>query len=201
MIDARMQAWLARPVDAMGHRLAAAGIPANAVTLAGMVLAVLVIVELAFHSYATALAALVLNRLFDGLDGAIARATRRSDLGGYLDIVADYVFYAGVPFGFALADPAANALPAAALLASFLLTGVTFLAYAALAVKRGVHDTGRKKSFLYSVGLMEGTETIAFFVAMVLWPAWFPVLAWVFAALCVLTALQRTLMAVRQFRD
>lgn len=200
MIDARMQAWLAGPVDSAGRFLAQAGLSANAVTLAGLGVAIALIAVVAQGLYAIALGLLALNRLLDGLDGAIARATRRSDLGGFLDIVADYVFYAGVPFGFALAEPSANALPAAALLGSFLLTCASFLAYAALAAKRGVDSSaGRAKSFFYSRGLMEGTETIAMFVAMLLWPTRFPQLAGIFAVLCVLTAVQRSAMACRQF--
>lgn len=142
---------------------------------------------------------LALNRLLDGLDGAVARATHRSAFGGYLDIVADYVFYAGVPLGFALAAPPENAV-AAALLASFLLTCSSFLAYAALAANEGVAlEPVRQKAFFYSRGLMKATETIAFFIAMILWPSRFAVLAWIFAGLCVVTALQRSAIAARQF--
>ena len=144
---------------------------------------------------------LALNRLLDGLDGAVARATHRSALGGYLDIVADYLFYAGVPLGFALAAPSNNGVAAAALLAGFLLTCSSFLAYAALAAQAGIEaEPERQKSFLYSRGLMEGTETIAFFVAMMLWPSRFALFAWIFVALCVVTALQRSVLAARRFR-
>lgn len=196
-----MQAWLQRPLDAAGRLLARAGATPNAITLAGLGIALILVLALASQQYWISLALLGLNRLLDGLDGAIARATQRSDVGGYLDSIADYVFYAGVPLGFALADPGANALAAAGLLASFVLTGASFLAFAALAAKRG-SDTGasRQKSFFYSVGLMEGTETIMAFVAMHLWPMFFPHIAWVFAGLCLITAIQRSVVAVRQFR-
>lgn len=209
MFDATIQTLVARPLDSVGRRLARIGVAANAVTLLGAAIAIPLIFALASGSHVIALILLALNRLLDGLDGAVARATHRSanarDLGGYLDIVADYVFYAAVPFGFALAAPADNGVAAAALLASFLLTCSSFLAYAALAARQAV-ETGPKlrpelrKSFFYSRGLMEGAETIAFFVAMIVWPAHFALLAWIFAALCVATALQRTAVAVRQFR-
>ncbi|MGE3597126.1 MAG: CDP-alcohol phosphatidyltransferase family protein [Dehalococcoidia bacterium] len=200
MFDATIQSLIARPLDAAGRKLAAVGISANAITLLGAALALPLTYVLSTGRYGTALALLTLNRILDGLDGAVARATHRSALGGYLDIVADYVFYAGVPLGFALAAPSDNALPAAALLASFLLTCSSFLAYAALAAQRGLKmDPERPKSFFYSRGLMEGTETIVFFVAMMLWPSRFSLLAWAFAALCVVTALQRSAMAARRF--
>lgn len=201
MLDATIQRFIARPLDWGGRILASTGVTANAITLLGAGVAAPLIFALATNNYGAALILLGVNRLLDGLDGAVARATQRSALGGYLDIVGDYVFYAGVPLGFALAAPSANALAAAALLASFLLTCSTFLAYAALAAKEGVEaEPERPKSFFYSRGLMEGTETIAFFIIMILWPSHFALLAWIFAALCVLTALQRSAIAVRRFR-
>jgi phosphatidylglycerophosphate synthase len=200
MIDASLQRLLARPLDAVGRTLAESGVSANSVTLAGLGLAVVLVFVLATRQYAVGLSLLALNRLLDGVDGSIARSTRRTDFGGYLDSVADYVFYAGVPFGLALSNPQENALPAAALLASFLLTGASFLAFAALAAKRGLQpEASRPKAFFYSVGFMEGAETIAFFVAMLLWPAHFAALAWTFSGLCVLTAVQRSLIAAKAF--
>jgi phosphatidylglycerophosphate synthase len=201
MLDARVQPLIAPPLDRAGQILARAGVSANAVTMSGLAIDIAAIVTIASAYYIAGLALIALSRLLDGLDGAVARASVRSPLGGYLDIVGDYVFYAGVPFGFALASPASNALPAAALPASYLLTCSTFLAYAALAAQHGVEPEPRRlKSFFYSTGLIEGTETIAFFVGMALWPAHFAALAWICSALCVITAIQRTMAAVGKFR-
>jgi phosphatidylglycerophosphate synthase len=201
MLDATIQKFIARPLDSAGQVLARAGVSANAITLLGAGVAVPLIVAVATGHHGIALILLGVNRLLDGLDGAVARVTRRSALGGYIDIVADYVFYAGVPLGFALAAPSDNALAAAALLAGFLLTCSSFLAYAALAAQEGVeNEPERPKAFFYSRGLVEGAETIAFFIAMLLWPSRFALLAWTLAALCVVTALQRSAIAARRFR-
>ncbi len=201
MLDARIQPLINVPLDWAGRGIARLGVSANAVTLAGTVAALATIAALARAEYGVALLLMAICRTLDGLDGAVARASARTDLGGYLDIVSDYVFYGGVPLGFAIASPATNALPAAALLASFLLTGSSFLAFAALAGKRGAQmPSDRQKSFFYSRGLIEGTETIAFFVAMTLWPAHFATLAWMASGLCVITAIQRSASAIRQFR-
>lgn len=201
MFDASIQGFLNRPLNRAGRLLCRAGLSANQVTLAGTVTAVAMGAALAGGHFTIGLVLLSLNRLLDGLDGAVARASSRTDLGGYLDIVSDYAFYAAVPLGFALAEPQANAPAAAALLASFLLTGSSFLAFAALAARRNRElPPSREKSFFYSRGLMEGTETIAFFAAMTLWPQHFARMAWVFSALCVLTALQRTWIAARHLR-
>lgn len=200
MFDARLRPFIDPPLNAMGRRLAAWGIGANAVTLAGMLLGLAAAAALAQGIFALALALIVANRLLDGLDGAVARASGLTDFGGYLDIVADFVFYVSVPLGFALAGPA-NALPAALLLASFTLTGVSFLAFATLAAKRGIETVAHgRKSFFYNTGLAEGAETIAVFVAMCLWPACFAAFAYGYAALCLLTVIQRSLAARAAFR-
>ncbi|MEX0707180.1 MAG: CDP-alcohol phosphatidyltransferase family protein [Woeseia sp.] len=202
MLDALLRPAIDRPLRAAGTELARRGISANMVTAGGLVAGILCAVAVALQFYGTALALLALNRVLDGLDGAVARATAPTDSGGYLDIVVDYVFYAGVPLAFAVADPARNALPAAALLAGFCLTATGFLAFAIIAAKRGLEtETHGRKSFFYSTGLVEGTETIMFFVLMMLTPAWFPYIAGLFAVLCVVTAVQRTLLAMSVFRS
>jgi phosphatidylglycerophosphate synthase len=201
MLDATLRRFIDPPLDAVARLLVRRGVTADALTLAGLAVSLAAVAAIASGAFTLAMGAVALSRLLDGLDGPVARCTTPTDRGGYLDSVCDYVFYAGVPFGFALAAPASNALPAAALLASFLLTCVTFLAFAALAAKRGVETTARgRKSFFYAGGLVEGTETIALFVAMLLWPGSFPLLAWSGAAACVVTALLRTLQALDRFR-
>jgi phosphatidylglycerophosphate synthase len=192
MLDPWSRRLIDPPLNAVGAMLARAGLGADAVTLAGLVIGLGAVPALAFGHFWLALGLILANRLADGLDGAIARAAGASDRGGYLDIVADFVFYGLIPFGFALADPARNALPAAFVLASFMGTASSFLAFAALAAKRGLTTTRRgQKSFYHLGGLAEGSETILFLVAGCLFPAWFPWLAWGFGALCWLTTLGR----------
>ena len=200
MLDTLMRPLINRPLDAAGRALARRGVNANAVTWTGLCAGLLAAVAIAFGFFALAFALIVVNRIIDGLDGAVARATKPTDSGGYLDIVVDYVFYGGVPLAFAIVDPAANAVPAAALLASFCLTCSSFLAFAIIAAKRGIQTVAHgRKSFFYSTGIVEATETIAFFLLMAAWPAWFPLLAWLFSGLCVLTAIQRTALAMKLF--
>lgn len=188
------------PLDRLGRRMADAGLSANLVTLGGFVLGLAALPLLAMGEMSAALIFILLNRLSDGLDGAIARHGGASDLGGYLDIVCDFLFYAAIPFGFALAEPAANALPAAFLIFSFVATGSSFLAYAVFAAKRGITTADRgSKGLYYLGGLTEGTETILLFVAICLWPAIFPWAAWIFGGLCWLTAASRMAEAWRSF--
>jgi phosphatidylglycerophosphate synthase len=156
---------------------------------------------LAAALYPLALGLILANRLADGLDGAVARRRGLTDLGGYLDIVLDFFFYAGVPFFFAVGRPDA-ALPAAFLVFSFVGTGSSFLAFAALAAKRGVKTQIRgRKSIYYLGGLTEGTETIGLFVLICLLPGYFALFAWTFGVLCWITAAGRVAAAVATLWD
>lgn len=199
MFDAKLRPLIDPPLNAIGRWLARAGVGANAVTLAGIVLGIGAGIAAARADFDLAMVLILANRLLDGLDGAVARATRLSDFGGYLDIVGDFVFYAAVPLGFGLSAPA-NQLPAMVLLASFIMTGISFLAFATIAAKRGLETQAHgRKSFFYNTGLAEGTETILVFVAMALLPQHFAVVAFGYSGLCLLTVLQRTVIAWQTF--
>jgi phosphatidylglycerophosphate synthase len=195
LFDTRLRQLIDPALNRMGAWIARSGIGANAITLTGAALVVPLFYALLAQSWMLALALLLANRLFDGLDGAVARIRGPSAWGGYLDSLCDYVFYIAVPLGFAFAAPA-NELSALILVASFTLTAVSFIARAAIMTGR---DLGHgSKAFTYSTGLMEGGETIAFFIAMCLFPALFPQLALLFAVLCVVTVAQRLWQARSQ---
>ena len=100
----------------------------------------------------------------------------------------------------AIADPPANGLAAAVLLAAFTGTGTSFLAYAIIAEKRGLKSEAYpSKSIYYLGGLTEGTETILCFLAMCWWPGHFAMIAYVYAALCALTSAMRIFAGWRAF--
>jgi phosphatidylglycerophosphate synthase len=200
VFDAGIRRWIDPPLDRVGAALARAGLGANAVTVGGFLLGAAAWAALAFAAYPLALALILANRLADGLDGAVARRVGVTDLGGYLDIVLDFLFYAGVPFFFAVGRPEA-ALPASFLVFSFVGTGSSFLAFAAVAARRGLTTRARGlKSIYYLGGLTEGAETIALFVLICLWPEHFGLLAWVFGGLCWVTTAGRVAAAVAAFR-
>jgi phosphatidylglycerophosphate synthase len=201
MLDARLRRLIDPPLERLSRPLAGLGLSANATSWIGFALGLGAIAAIARQSYAVGLALLLLNRLFDGLDGAIARQRGPSDLGGFFDIVLDFIVYSGIPFAFALADPVANGLPAAFLVFSFVGTGTSFLAFAIMAAKRGLSTELRgRKSLYYLGGLTEGTETIAAFVLACLFPAFFPLIAWIFGALCWLTTATRIAAAWQMLR-
>lgn len=198
MLDRHLRPLIDPPLDRIGRGLAARGVSANAVTLCGLGLGVLAAVVIWLGAPLFALIPLLASRLADGLDGAVARATRKTDFGGYLDIAADFLFYGMIPLAFVLADPVANGTAGAFLLASFYFNGTSFLGYAILAEKHG-HQTAAQgqKSLYYSNGVLEGTETIVFFVLLCLFATYFAPLAWLFGCLCFLTAGLRIFAASR----
>jgi phosphatidylglycerophosphate synthase len=200
MLDSFLRRHIDPPLDAMGRVLARRGVTADQVTLAGWAVGLGAALAIALGAPLTGLAMIVLNRICDGIDGAVARAAGPTDRGGFLDIALDFMFYAAIPLAFAIHDPARNALAAAVLLAAFLANGTAFLAYAVIAAKRGLTTQAQGlKSIYYMVGLAEGAETIAVFCAFCLWPRAFPVLALAFAAVCALSAIARLIMGWKSF--
>lgn len=200
MLDAYARKLIDPPLDRVGGFLARAGVSANAVTLVGLGLGLLAAVSIVFGQFTLALGLVLASRVADGLDGAVARASTRSDFGGYLDITADFAFYGAIPLAFILHDPATNGIAGAVLLLSFYVNGASFLGYAILAAKRGMDTRAQGiKSLYYSNGILEGTETILFFVILCLAPRFFMPLAWLFAIACFATAILRVWGAYQAF--
>ncbi len=203
MLDGMMRTLIDPVVNRWGKGLAARGWTADGMTAVGLALSLgaAAVIALGWPGW-LALVPLLAGRVADGLDGAIARATRKTDLGGYLDIVADFLFYGAVPFAFALRDPGQNALSASFLLLSFYVNGSSFLGYAVLAEKRGMTTASRgEKSLYFTSGVLEGSETILFFAALCLWPGLAAPLSWGFGTLCLVTAGARVMLARRVFAD
>ena len=198
MFDARLRPWIDPPLDKLAASLTRWQVSADGATLAGLAFGLAGAVAIALGEPLWGLLLFLLNRLADGVDGALARRNGLTDRGGFLDIVCDFAIYAAVPLAFAVADPVGNALAAAALLASFIASGTTFLAFAAIAARCGLTTAAQgAKSIYYLAGLAEGLETIAAFAAMCLWPAWFPAIAWGFAAVCTVSAMARAVAGWR----
>lgn len=199
--------WARRRIDPLITRLArplaTIGVTANRVTLAGCAIGIGAALAITAQYYLTGLMLILLSRLCDGLDGAIARIRGEvTDYGGYLDIVLDFLFYGAIPMAFAIADPAKNALPGATLIFAFHVNGASFLAFAAIAARRGLEsDLRGPKSIFFTAGLAEAGETLALFIAFCLLPGWFAPLAYIFSGACLLTAAARIVRAYLTFRS
>jgi phosphatidylglycerophosphate synthase len=192
MLDRAANAALMPLLQVIARGLVRAGVGADTVTLVGFGIGIAAALSIAMQHHALGLVLLLASRLADGLDGPVARLTQPTDRGAYLDVSLDFLFYASIPLAFAIADPAANALPAALLLAAFIGTGSSFLAFAVLAQKRGIASSDYpNKGIYYLGGLAEATETLICFVLMCLWPGRFAWWAYGFAVLCALTIATR----------
>ena len=203
MLDGVMRKVIDPVVNRWGFRLAGWGMTANQVTVVGLGLGLAAAALIALGAPGwLVLLPLLAGRVADGLDGAVARATKPSDFGGYLDIACDFLFYGAIPLAFVLRDPDANGVAGGFLLCSFYVNGATFLGFAILAAKRGMETQARgEKSLYFTAGLLEGTETILVFTAFCLWPAGFAPLAWGFGVLCFVTAAARVLLTRKVFGD
>lgn len=201
MLDAMMRRALDPSLNSAGRVLAQRGVRANQVTLLGFALGLSAAVLIASGAPCwIALFPLLAGRVADGLDGAVARASKITDFGGYLDIVCDFIFYGAIPFAFVLRDPTANGVAGAFLLTSFYANGASFLSFAILAAKRTMTTEGQGvKSLYFTTGLLEGTETIGLFVIFCIFPDAFAPFAWGFGVLCFVTAFARIALAWQVF--
>ena len=168
-------------------------IQANLITITGFIVGILCCIATYFNYYYLALFLLLVNRFFDGVDGELARLSKPSKFGGFLDIYCDFFFYSLFPLSFALGNPN-HIFAACFLIFSFVLSGTSFLASAII-----YKNSKLNKSFYYLSGIIEGFETIILFVLILIFPSFFSVLAYIFGLLCMITSFQRVLHCWNKF--
>lgn len=182
MIDDLLRRRFKTSVDETGIWLAQRGVTAISLSGIGFAFGVAGCLAMAGEAYFLALICFFANRAADLFDGAVARATNVTDFGGFIDILFDLMIYSGYVLAFAIGRPE-NALPAAVLIYTFLATGASFLAAANIAAKRGItREPPSRKSFFYKAALIEGVETSGYLVVICLFPDYFAVITYVFAA-------------------
>ncbi len=194
MLDRSARRLMARPLQVAGDTLSDAGVSPMALTAAGWVAGVGACVAVGYSQWTLGLVLWLLNRLLDGLDGPTARRRGATELGGFLDIVADFSIYAGFVVAVAVAVPSAR-VAALALLTAYYVSGTAFLALSSLIEKRGISG-GDERSLRFVGGLAEGTETVIVYVLFCLFPAHAQLIAWIFTAAVAVTAVQRVLYGV-----
>jgi phosphatidylglycerophosphate synthase len=189
MIDPLLNKILRPPLALAAKPLVRLGITANQVTIFGFVLGVLAVPAIIAGHFDLALVLIILNRVSDGLDGAVARQTHSTDAGGFLDISLDFIFYSTIVFAFIVSHPEQNAIAGGFLMLSFTATGSCFLAFATMASKHNIDNPQYpNKSLHYMGGLAEGFETIVVLCLFCLYPQHFVPIALVYAAACWITA-------------
>ena len=198
MFDRQIQKFTQKPLQYIA-KLFLKFISPNQMTLIGFSFGVLMCLFIIIDQYLMATIFLFLNRLSDGLDGTMARLQTPTPLGGYLDIVLDFLIYGGFVLSFGITEQN-NTLLSMVLLFCYIGTGSTFLAKAAILPSLTNQNLNEEipKSFHYAVGLVEGTETIIFMFLCLLFPSLFIYLASMFIFLCLITIVFRIVVFYRE---
>ena len=199
MFDRQIQNFTQKPLQYIA-KLFLKFISPNQMTLIGFVFGILMCISIVIDQYLIGILFLFLNRLSDGLDGAMARLTAPTPLGGYLDIVLDFLVYGGFVLSFGITDQN-NTFLSMILLFCYIGTGATFLAKAAIlpSLTHQRLNDDIPKSFHYAEGLIEGGETILFMAMCLLFPSLFIYLASIFILFCLITIIFRIYVFYRQF--
>lgn len=188
MIDPILNKILRAPLALAAKPFIRCGVSADQVTVFGFILGMSAVPAIITEHFTLALILILLNRICDGLDGAIARQTHTSDAGGFLDISLDFIFYSSIVFAFIASHPEQNSLAGSLLMLSFTATGSCFLAFASMASKHNIDNPEYpNKSLHYMGGLAEGFETIVVLCLFCLFPQNFVLIALIYAAVCWLT--------------
>ncbi len=200
MLDSALRKWMDAPLN-LAAKLFPQKVSANSITIVGFLIGVLSFIVIIKGQFTLALIFLAINRILDGLDGAVARRHGTTDLGGYLDITADFLLWALLPLGFAI-HSADTAFAAAVLLSSFAMSMTVFLAFAVMAEKRGASTSAQgKKSLFYLAGIAEGAETIGFFAFVLVFPHYFIPAALIFSAVVYISVLGRLMVSIQQLKE
>ena len=199
MIDKELNKYTSSHLNRIANILYERGVEPNWVTLLGLALAFLCFVALSYGLFYLGLILILINRFLDGLDGSLARLGTPRKFGAFFDITSDFAFYALIPLGFAVHSPHENALPTAFLLAAFYVNGSSFLAEAIIIEKYNIKFDQADKGFFYSFGLIEGFETICFFLFICLFPNVYANAAYIFFTLTLLTHVIRVFKSFKRF--
>ncbi len=190
MLDTAARRLTGPPLDRAAKNIAAAGVSPTAITAAGWVAGVGACVAVTRGAWTVALVLWLMNRVLDGLDGAVARQVGPTDLGGFLDILADFSIYSGFILAVAIEVPEAR-LACVALLVAYYMSGTAFLALSSILERQDREQHRDVRSLRFVGGLAEGTETVIAYALITLLPEHAETIVWIFTAAVSITALQR----------
>lgn len=196
MLDATIRRIAASPLERLADALAHIGVNANALTIAGFAMGLAAAALIADSMFLQALIFLALNRFIDVLDGMVARRTRVTELGAFLDSTLDIFVYAAIPFAFALVHEQD------ALAAAFLLMGLMVAATPGLAARAfAPRVTDPRTAPVHPFALVGHSETFLAFALLCVTPRWmFSPLAYFYGVLCILSGVTRVASAIGQLR-
>lgn len=199
MLDTAARRLTGPVLDRAAKPIASLGVHPTTITAVGWTVGVGACVAVARGAWDIALVLWLLNRALDGLDGAVARRIGPTDLGGFLDIIADFSIYSGFVLAVAIEIPEAR-LACVALLAAYYLSGTAFLALSSILERLHLEQHRDTRSLRFIGGLAEGTETVIAYTLIALLPQHAETIVWIFTAAVILTALQRVAEGIYTLR-
>ncbi len=197
MIDAQLNKIIQPILKPLALNLIKFNIKANYITFIGFLFGICCAFFITQEMFVAAIFFLFLNRLFDGLDGVMARISGPTDLGAFYDIICDFIFYFLFPLAFIILD-INNSYHISFLILSFVATQSTFLTSAWIIEKNKIDILKtQKKSFFYSGGITEGFETIMCFALMLIFYDLINYISYIFGILCWITFIMRIIFIKR----
>lgn len=140
----------------------------------------------------------LLNRFLDNLDGVLARSRKvASELGGFLDLLSDFIVYSAIPISIAYGQYVANGpewFTASAFLSITILESTfhvnNFVLFYIAAVS-ATKQKGELTSLTMKPALIEGFESGLIFTAMFIWPEYVVAMSWAMSCGVIIGTVQR----------
>lgn len=193
MFDTYTRKYISRPIIAISKKLVALNINANQVSVIGFFIAFVGATLYYFNVINYSLLIFIwLSGLFDVLDGQVANLTVKTKLGSFIDIVLDRIveFMLLFTIAYRVND----------YFYFFVLFGVFFISISVFLTSGIINtNTTSNKSFHYSVGITERTETFIFISLLVLFIDYYKFIIIGFIILVFLTIIQRTVEVFKYF--
>jgi archaetidylinositol phosphate synthase len=186
VLDTNARRFVQPILDGIAAACLRAGIGANALTIAGMLVGVVAAATVAAGHPVAGFAVLWLSGLIDAADGTLARLTKATPFGAILDITFDRVVELSMITALAWLHPEAR-------LEMVILAGIIAIAMSLFLSIGAALQNLSVKSFHYAPGLGERTEAFICLSLMILDRDRLVLWTWVFVAVIVFTMGQRLL--------
>jgi len=199
MIDVMLRTQKDRLMTPMVHYMSTAIHP-NQISFLALGIGLLSASAVMSQAYLAGLVLWLFNRILDGLDGVVARVYhKQSDFGGYLDLLLDFIVYLAIPIAFIYAMPTtANFWAGITLLAVYVINLLSWTTLSALLEKRQLQTHKRLTTLEMPPGLIEGAETIFFYILFYLFPNYVAYTFIIMSLLVLYTAGQRVWWAYKK---
>ena len=193
MLDTMLRPTVEPHLNKIAAKCFELGIGPNQITFYGFAIGLVGCVAIGLQSYFFGLLLILLNRLADGLDGAVARynknqegAKQQSPFGEYLDTILDMILFSAFIFLFVLGQPH-QASAAIFLMFSFVGLFITYLGSYIVKAKTKQSE----KPFFHPTRMIEDTEIVLFIILACLYTEAFSAIAVLFGIVCWFTTISR----------